>query len=127
MLRRSILRRAAILCLSAPAFAGDSAPGVPACSSLERDAYLGQVRQSVTARWSVPEWARAVGCTVIITQNFRGEVLDARVEDCPEDPRIRKSVKDAAYEASPLPTPANRACRDRVLRLRLTHGTRAPD
>ena len=71
--------------------------------------------------WDVPYPERTIGCTVVIAQNFRGEVLDAGVEACPDEPLIRKSVEDAAYEASPLPRPENRACQERVLRLRLVH------
>ena len=94
---------------------------MPTCSEAERSAYIVAVRQALLAAWAGPRSDQNVGCTVVVMQNFRGEVLNAGVEECPEDALLRKSVEDAAYEASPLPVPENRACLEPKLRLRLVY------
>ena len=116
-------RIAVLLVLTAPlvAIASDAAEDPVPCTANERATYEFRVRQALMAAWEVPNPDRSIGCTVIIAQNFRGEVLDAGVESCPDDPLVRKSVTDAAYEASPLPRAENRACQERVLRLRLVY------
>ena len=111
----------ALVILPLLAAAQDDAESLGVCTASERAVYQYQVRQALMAAWDVPRPTETIGCTVIIAQNFRGEVLNAGVEACPEDPLIRKSVEDAAYDASPLPRPANRACQEPVLRLRLVH------
>ena len=63
----------------------------------------------------------AVSCIVMAVQNFRGEVLFAGVEGCDIDALVARSLEDAAYDASPLPLPANRACHEAEIRVRIEH------
>jgi membrane protein involved in colicin uptake len=91
------------------------------CTANERDAYKQLLQRKLTANWRVSSQYRNVACTVTIAQNFRGEVLNAAVEDCADDPVLKKSAEDAAYSSSPLPTPENRACFERQIRVRLLH------
>ena len=78
--------------------------------------------QSVQAAWQAPDFGAGYSCVAIVALNFRGEVLDVGVDECTRDELvIRKSVEDAAYDASPLPLPGNRSCLDRKVRLRLDH------
>ena len=95
------------------------------CSAYEREAYLQSLRSKLVSNWRVPTQFRSVTCTVIIAQNFRGEVLDAGVEDCSsQDARLVKSIEDATCRSSPLPMPENRACFERKVSVRLV---RKPD
>ena len=110
-----------LLALSLGCAAADDHDPFGTCSPDEQSAYMTAVRQALLLAWVLPRDDESVSCTVLIAQNFRGEVLNAGVEDCPDDAELRKSVEDAAYDASPLPVPANRACFEPKLRLRLTH------
>lgn len=89
------------------------------CTTQERDDYYQAVLRAVTAAWRVPYEDRSLACTVLIKQNFRGEVLDIGIARCGDDPRVHKSVVDAGYLASPIPLPVNKACfsRDIILRI----------
>lgn len=89
------------------------------CSKYERETYLQVLRQHVVTNWQAPSRTRDRACTVLIAQNFRGEVLNAGVEDCGDDPELIKSIEDAVYSSSPLPMPENNACFERNVRLRL--------
>ena len=94
------------------------------CNSADMDAYRAELRQALQASWKSPRTTTSVTCTVIIAQNFRGEVLDVGVEECSQDfPGLKRSVENAAYDASPLPLPQNRACFDRRVRLQLEYRT----
>ena len=94
------------------------------CSQNDRDAYMQAIQRKLISNWRVPAQHRSVSCTVVVSQNFRGEVLNAGVEDCADDPDLIKSIEDATYLSSPLPPPRNRACFERELRLRIV---RKPD
>ncbi len=89
------------------------------CSQVERETYLQIMRQELVSNWRVPSRNRNRACTVLIAQTFRGEVLNASVEDCGDDPELIRSIEDAVYLSSPLPIPENRACFERNVRLRL--------
>ena len=80
------------------------------CTAADREAYLSEIRTRLYEFWQVPYTNRTLQCTVLIKQNFRGEVMDVGIANCSEDPQIHKSVIDAAYEASPMPRPAVKAC-----------------
>ena len=96
-----------------------------ACSATERSTYAEQLARAVKSAWRAPEYGQGYSCTAVISLDFRGEVLNVGVEDCSRDELvIRKSVEDAAYDASPLPLPGNRSCLDRTVRVRLEY--RAP-
>jgi hypothetical protein len=88
------------------------------CSSNERVAYIQTLRQKVLSNWRLPGRYGNVRCTLFISQTFRGEILHAAAEDC-DDPILIKSLEDAAYLSSPLPTPENRDCFSRELRVRM--------
>ncbi len=89
------------------------------CSDHERERYLESVKQAVYANWDVPYDDESIECTVLLKQNWRGEVLHVGIAKCGDDPRVHKSVVDAGYSASPLPSPENKACRDRNIILQL--------
>ena len=89
-----------------------------ACPENDRQAYLETLGAAIVARWRVPGHYRNIDCTVRIAQSFRGEVLNATVEDC-TDPELVKLIVDATYRASPLPSPANAACHQREIDVRL--------
>jgi hypothetical protein len=119
MSRGAPAMRYLLLVLPALAVSQESAPEIPVCKAAEQATYEYRLEQAVVAGWEIPRRAKGVRCTVIIVQNFRGEVLDARVEDCGDDVLVQKSVVDAAYRASPLPLPGNDACFERQVRLQL--------
>ena len=89
------------------------------CSDNDRDTYILSIAQDVTAAWKPPYQDETITCTVLIRQNFRGEVINVGIANCGDDPRIHKSVVDAAYFASPIPLPTNKTCfrRDVIIRV----------
>ena len=110
-----------LLLIVAPGYSGAGDESRP-CSKAERQAYAEQRVLAVLDAWQAPDYGETYSCTVAIALNFRGEVLNVNVEDCTRnDLAIRKSVEDAAYDASPLPLPANPSCMDRTARITLTH------
>jgi hypothetical protein len=116
MIVRSAIFPILLLVWSSLAIARDDSP---TCSAADRNNYLSEVRERLYEYWQVPYENRTVACTVLIKQNFRGEVLYVGIAACSDDPQIHKSVIDAAYEASPIPLPKNRACfeRDTIVRI----------
>ena len=94
-------------CLVSPVLA-DEEPRE--CTAGVREAYLSEIRKRLYEYWQVPYENRTLRCTVLIRQNFRGEVMDVGIANCTDDPQVHKSVVDAAYEASPIPRPAVKAC-----------------
>lgn len=115
----------AILFLSMTPVVAQDAGQYRECSAYERGAYLQSLHSKLISNWRVPVGTRSVTCTVLIAQNFRGEVLDAGVEDCSsQDAKLIKSIEDATYRSSPLPMPENKACFERKIRVRLV---RKPD
>ena len=126
-MRRQLLQWLCIALLAPATGGADEDDDLRPCSRAEERAYEVALREALTAAWTVPRRDVTFSCTVVIVLNFRGEVLNAGVEDCPDDAAIKKSVEDAAYEASPLPAPENRNCRDRTTRVRLTHRVQAAD
>ena len=111
---------AALLLLGAPAvFAQEQA----VCTDSDREAYLLTISQAVTAVWNVPHTTRTLACTLLIKQNFRGEVLNVDIAKCGDDPSVHKSVIDAGYLASPLPLPDNKACFARDITVRIVSRT----
>ena len=82
-----------------------------------RNRYFGAIRQQVGRKWRKPPGNSANGdvdCTVEITQNTGGEVLQVIEVLCPGgDDALRGSVERAVLAASPLPAAPNRALFDR--------------
>ena len=93
------------------------------CSERDREAYLHDVVQAVSAAWKVPYTNRTLSCSLLIKQNFRGEVLNVGIARCGDDPNVHKSVIDAGYEASPLPLPGKKACFSRDIIISLSSRT----
>ncbi len=125
-MRRARSLSAVVLCvwLLSAAAADDE---TQECTAADRDAYLSEVRTRLYEFWQVPYANRTLRCTVLIKQNFRGEVMNAGIANCSEDPRIHKSVIDAAYEASPMPRPAVKACFKRDLIVQIESRAQAAD
>jgi len=101
--------------LAAPGFvvAQDSA-----CTQAQRDEYLGKLQRRISENWRLPSNYRNVDCTVLVVQSFRGEVLNAAVQDC-TDPELNRTIEDATYLSSPLPLPANDSCFERRIEIRV--------
>ncbi|MDH3431723.1 MAG: cell envelope integrity protein TolA [Gammaproteobacteria bacterium] len=106
----------ALLVCSSTTIARDE---LPICSASDRDRYFSEIREILYENWVVPYENRSIACTVLIKQNFRGEVSYVGIANCSDDPKIHKSVIDAAYLASPIPLPKNPACfrRDVIVRI----------
>ena len=91
--------------LASPAPAEDEPPE---CTAPEWQHYLNTVRSRFYEFWQPPTYASNITCTVLVKQNFRGEVLYVGIARCTDDKEVHKSVTDAAYEMSPVPLPANK-------------------
>jgi len=105
-------------CLAAPVAAQD-AP----CTSDQRAEYLQILQERISTNWRLPSHYRSINCTVLISQSFRGEVLNAAVQDC-TDPELVRTIEDATYLSSPLPLPRNDSCFERRIEVRVV---RKPD
>lgn len=105
-----VLRIMAMLLLTAPAGAQFTAAE---CSAEERALYRESVHDAVIAAWKMPYDHRYIACTVLLSLNWRGEVLNVGIANCGDDPRVHRSIVDAGYGASPLRKPANRSCFER--------------
>lgn len=99
--------------------ASDGADERLPCSAAEFSEYKLQISTSVFANWQTERGTDSLDCTVVIAQNFRGEVLNVELEDCGEAVALHKSVEDAVYLSSPLPRPKNRSCFVRTIRVHL--------
>jgi hypothetical protein len=115
---------ASLIALMLPAWAcatGDD----HTCTDAEHELYLQAILLKLKSAWRLPETAGPIACTVLIKQNWRGEVENVGIADCGDDPRVHKSVVDAGYDASPMPMPENKACfsNDVIVRLESRSGT----
>jgi colicin import membrane protein len=80
----------------------------------EVDKYKAAIRQKVERNWIRPASSRkGLQCTVHVRQAPGGEVLEAKVVRSSGDPIYDRSVENAVYKASPLPTPPNPEVFDR--------------
>ncbi len=89
------------------------------CSAEERAQYEESVHAAVIANWKIPYDDRYLACTVLLSLNWRGEVLNVGIANCGEDARVHRSVVDAGYSASPLRMPENRSCFERNVIVKL--------
>jgi len=90
------------------------------CSQEEWDEYFIAVQNHVISHWEPPIEYRPISCTILMRLDFRSEVAHVAIIDCNDDEKIRKSAKNAAYVASPLPKPRNKACLSKQMTVRLT-------
>lgn len=102
-----------LCCLAAPV----TAQNLP-CTSDQRAEYLQMLQNKISTNWRLPSHYQAVNCTVLISQSFRGEVLNAAVQGC-TDPEIVKSIENATYLSSPLPLPRNDSCFERRIEVQV--------
>lgn len=80
----------------------------------EVDKYKAAIRQKVERNWIRPTSSRKdLQCTVRVRQAPGGEVLEAKVVRSSGDAIYDRSVENAVYKASPLPTPPNPEVFDR--------------
>lgn len=77
------------------------------------------VHAAVVANWQVPYEERYIACTVMLSLNWRGEVLNVGIANCGEDPLVHRSVVNAGYQASPIRMLDNRACYQRNVIIKL--------
>lgn len=94
--------------------------GAADCSDAERKAYLDEVRRDIQASWKLPYEHKAISCTMLIKQDFRGEVEHVGIGRCGNEKSLLLSVVNAGYRASPMPLPENDACFTRDLIVTLT-------
>ena len=118
---RSLASVVLLVLISQALPAADGPAQQVACPAAERAANLESVQRRILARWESPRPYDSLSCIVVIVQNFRGEVLYAGIEGCEVDGVVARSLEDAAYEASPLPLPASKACREPEIRVRIEH------
>ena len=83
------------------------------CDAEERELYEESVHDAVIANWKVPYEDSHITCTVLLSLNWRGEVINVGIANCGDDARVHRSVVDAGYSASPLPMPDDKACFER--------------
>ena len=83
------------------------------CDAEELALYEESVHDAVIANWKVPYEDTHITCTVLLSLNWRGEVVNVGIANCGDDARVHRSVVDAGYSASPLPMPEDRACLER--------------
>jgi colicin import membrane protein len=75
-----------------------------------RDQYIARLQSRIQNAWIRPPSARVgLDCLLEVTQSPAGEVLNARVTQCNGDAATSDSIVNAAYRASPLPTPPDPA------------------
>jgi colicin import membrane protein len=75
-----------------------------------RDQYIARLQSRIQNAWIRPPSARVgLDCLLEVTQSPAGEVLSARVTQCNGDAATSDSIVNAAYRASPLPTPPDPA------------------
>jgi colicin import membrane protein len=85
-------------------------------ASPARAQYIAQLANKIERAWIKPPTARAgLDCVVNITQVPGGEVTTASVSKCNGDEAARRSIVDAVYRASPLPSPPDPALFERNL------------
>ena len=83
--------------------------------ALER--YTFALRQKIERAWVRPPSAtQGTKCDVSVSQSTTGEVLRVTVESCNGDEAVRRSVENAVFKASPLPTPEDPSLFERNLR-----------
>ncbi len=124
MILRASFQLLAILVLSSVAMARDEPRE---CTAADFEIYLSEIRTILYEKWKVPYGDTSIQCTVLIKQNFRGEVMDVGIAKCTDDAQIHKSVINAAYEASPMPRPAVRSCFKRDIIVKIESRTQTFD
>ena len=90
-----------------------------ACGDDELAGWRDAVQAALVANWRVPYEDRYLACTVMLSLNWRGEVLNVGIANCGEDPEVHRSVVNAGYQASPIRMLENRACFQRNVIIRL--------
>jgi colicin import membrane protein len=75
------------------------------------------IHQKVKRNWiKVPSAVTGQTCEAVIQQIPSGEVISVEMGACDGDAALQRSVEQAIYMASPLPTPAEPRVFDRALR-----------
>jgi colicin import membrane protein len=83
-----------------------------------RELYMLAILQAVKRRWiKVPSAVAGQTCEAVIRQIPGGEVISVEMGACQGDAALQRSVEQAIYMASPLPTPAEPRVFDRVLHI----------
>ena len=88
------------------------------CTADDMASYVSAVRKSILDNWTHGR-DDTKQCVVVVTQSFRGEVLNVDFGECEFAGSVRKSIEEAVYLASPLPWPANTHCHERTLTISL--------
>lgn len=89
-----------------------------AVSGGQLDQWIEVIRQQVQRNWIRPASARAgLECEVRVMQIPGGEVVDVRVGQCNGDTAVVRSIENAVYKASPLPSPPNPSLFERNITL----------
>lgn len=83
-------------------------PKGPSTDERLQGLYLGQVRARIDRAWEALSARQAPAlpdCTIHVTQDLRGQVLDVAVEDCAVDDVERAQISRVVRAAAPLPAP----------------------
>jgi hypothetical protein len=99
----------------------------PVCTESERNDYFDSIQRRIYDNWRVPYRNENLGCTVLIKQDWRGEVRDVGIARCTDDPVMHRSVVNAAYRSSPMPLPKNKACFTESVIVRIEARTQSYD
>ncbi len=82
-----------------------------------RELYAMAIHQKVKRNWvEVPSAIAGQTCEAVIRQIPGGEVISVEMGSCDGDAALQRSVEQAIYMASPLPTPADPRVFERALR-----------
>ena len=83
-------RLIAIAALSLLGISASANDEVATCDANAQARYLESVRDAVLSNWSVPYADQNIACTVLIQQNWRGEVLHVGIASWGDEPRVHK-------------------------------------
>ena len=97
------------------------------CSDEELAGWRDAVQAALVANWRVPYEDRHLACTVMLSLNWRGEVLNVGIANCGDDPQVHRSVVNAGYQSSPIRMLENRACYQRNIIVRLESRPLTPE
>ncbi|MGH8327460.1 MAG: cell envelope integrity protein TolA, partial [Steroidobacteraceae bacterium] len=78
--------------------------------------WVQEIQAKITQNWNRPPAAKTgLDCTLDVTQVPGGQIVNVTVGACNGDAAVVQSIKNAAYQASPLPPPPDPALFERDL------------
>ncbi len=96
----------------------NEAERIEAMSANAKAAYMFAIQQKVERKWVRPASAEVgLECTVKVRQQPGGQVMNVNFGACNGDETIKLSIKNAVFNASPLPLPRDPSVFERNLTL----------